>query len=313
MKTTALFCATVLLGGALARAADAPGLSFTLKPIGPNVWAAIALPKSDAGANAGFVVGDDSVLVVDTFESQDAAKQLLAEIGKVTKLPVKYVVNTHYHLDHVAGNTVFTAGGAVVLGHSNIAAWIHTENLKFFGKEPKAEDKSMVEAFVSPQITYGEGVVVHLGSRVVLVRYYPGHTGGDSVVTIPDAKVTFGGDLFWCETLPNLIDASTKVWITTLNELEAAYPENSFVPGHGEVGKLAEVRAFRGYLTDLRSWVGAAQTQGKSGDGLMEAVLAESKAKYGRFQFFDYFSKKNITDTDAELRGTKKIPIPPRP
>jgi glyoxylase-like metal-dependent hydrolase (beta-lactamase superfamily II) len=310
-KSACVLAILAVSSGAAARGADAPGPFFTLKPLGANVFAAIDVPKSGGGANAGFVVGDDGVLVVDTFESADAAKQLLAEIQKVTKLPVKYVVNTHYHLDHVAGNGVFASQGAVILGHRNIPGWIHTQNLKFFGKDIKPEQKAFVEGLVAPEVTYADGVVVHLGSRIIEVRSHPGHTGGDSVVTIPDAKVTFGGDLFWCATLPNLIDASTEPWIATLSALETSFPENTFVPGHGDVGKIADVRAFRGYLTDLRGFVQAAQAQGKSGDALLEAVLASSKAKYGTWQFFDYFSKKNVTDTDAELRGTKTVPKAP--
>jgi len=68
-------------------------LLFTIKPIGNNVFAAIAKPKSSAGSNSGFVIGDDGVAVIDTFQDDAAAKQLLAEIQKLTKLPVKFVVN----------------------------------------------------------------------------------------------------------------------------------------------------------------------------------------------------------------------------
>ena len=80
---------------------------FTLKPLDHNVYAAIDDAKGDSGANAGFVIGDNGVLVIDTFEREAAAKRLLVEIRKLTNLPVKFVVNTHYHLDHVAGNAAF--------------------------------------------------------------------------------------------------------------------------------------------------------------------------------------------------------------
>jgi glyoxylase-like metal-dependent hydrolase (beta-lactamase superfamily II) len=311
LKSALLASILAVSGAAVLRAADPPAPFFTLKPLGSGVYAAIDTPKGGAGANAGFVVGDDSVLVVDSFESPDAAKALLLEIQKVTKLPVKFVVNTHYHLDHVAGNGVYASQGAVVLAHENVRSWIHTENLKFFGKDVKPDQKAFVEGFVAPAVTYADGVLVYLGSRKVILHFYPGHTGGDTVVTVPDAKVTFGGDLFWCATLPNLIDASTEPWIATLGSLESAYPENTFVPGHGDLGKVADVRAFAGYLKDLRGWVKAAETDGKSGDALVDAVFADSKAKYGTWQFFDHFSKRNIKDTDAELRGTKTIPVRP--
>src|SRR5580704_10184461 len=93
--------------GAGTGTAQAPIAFFTLKPLGHNVFAAIANPGSGAGSNSGFVIGDDGVLVVDTFQNVNAAKALLDEIRKMTPLPVKYVVNTHYHIDHVTGNQVF--------------------------------------------------------------------------------------------------------------------------------------------------------------------------------------------------------------
>src|SRR5271170_5835061 len=183
-------------------AATSDSLLFTLKPLGNNVYAAIDKPKSAAGSNAGFVIGDDGVVVIDTFEDEAAARQLLAEIQKLTKLPVKFVVNTHYHLDHVTGNGVFAQAGAVIIAHRNVPGWIHTENLKFFGPGIKPEQKAWVDGIVAPNLVYDSSVEILLGSKRVVVRYFPGHTGGDSVVSIPDASVYFCGDLFWNKTLP---------------------------------------------------------------------------------------------------------------
>ena len=245
-------------GVARAQAPAAPAanpLPFTLKPLGHNVWAAIDDAKGDAGANAGFVIGDDGVAVIDTFENPEAAKQMLAEIRKLTGLPVKFVVNTHYHIDHVAGNHMFQQAGALVFAQRNVRTWIHTENLKFFGKNIKPEEKSMVESLGSPDAVYDSGVTLFLGSRRIDVRVFPGHTGGDSVVFIPDATVVFTGDLFWRNTLPNLIDATTAAWIQSLDTIAASSPSAIFVPGHGDIGNAADVQAFRGYLAYLREQV----------------------------------------------------------
>src|SRR5271155_2819862 len=115
-----------------ARSGVAPDAAlFEIKKIGDGVYAAISPGESKAGANAGFVIGDDSVAVIDTFEDASAAKVLLDEIRKLTKLPVRFVVNTHYHIDHVAGNGVFAETGAIIVAHRNVREWIHTENLKF--------------------------------------------------------------------------------------------------------------------------------------------------------------------------------------
>jgi cyclase len=285
-------------------------LPFTLKTLGHNIYAAIDDAKGDAGANSGFVIGDDSVLVVDTFENPGAARLLLAEIRKLTQLPVKFVVNTHYHVDHVAGNAVFAKEGAVILAHRNVRAWIHTENLKFFGKDVKPEEKAMVEGLLSPQIVYDSEVEINLGSRRIRVRAFSGHTGGDSVVTILDARVVFCGDLFWNKTLPNLIDASTDLWIDTLPKLAGESPQGIFVPGHGDVGHASDVDAFRGYLTDLRALVAAPVKEGKSGNALVNAVLPRLTEKYGKWNFFEDFAKTDILNTGSELRGDKKFPQP---
>lgn len=292
------------------QSAPADALPFTLKPLGHNVYAAIDNPKGGAGANAGFVVGDDGVLVVDTFVNLDAAKALLAEIRKLTPLPVKYVVNTHYHLDHTGGNKICQDAGAAVIAHRNVPGWLHTENLKFFGQNIKPEQKAMVEALGSPNLVYDDTIGVTLGAVQVHVRYFPGHTGGDSVVFIPSAGVVFGGDIFWNHTLPNLIDASTEPWINTLTEILKRAPSATFVPGHGDVGKASDVEAFRGYLQDIRSMTEAPAKSGKTGDDLINAVMPGLQEKYGQWNFFSYFAKRNIIDTAAEWTNTKKRPQP---
>lgn len=285
-------------------------LPFTLKPLGHSIYAAIDDARGDAGANAGFVIGDDGVAVIDTFENPEAAKQLLAEIRKLTKLPVKFVINTHYHIDHVAGNRIFQDAGAVVFAQRNVRSWIHTENLKFFGKNIKPEQKTMVESLGAPDAVYDAGVTLFLGSRKIDVRVFPGHTGGDSVVFIPDAPVVFTGDLFWRKALPNLIDATTSAWLPTLDSVAAASPKATFVPGHGDVGSADDVDAFRGYLAYLREQTAIPVRDGKTGDALVSAVLPQLTEKYGKWDFFKEFAKPDILDTGAELRGDKNIPKP---
>lgn len=294
----------------LSQVAQNGSLTFTLKPLGHNVYAAIDDAKGEAGANAGFAIGDDGVAVIDTFENPEASKQLLAEIRKITQLPIKFVVNTHYHIDHVAGNSLFQQNGAVVFAQRNVRSWIHTENLKFFGKDIKPEQRKMVEELGAPDAVYDTGVTLFLGSRRIDVRVFPGHTGGDSVVFIPDANVVFTGDLFWRNTVPNLIDATTSAWIPTLDAVTAAAPIATYVPGHGDVGTVEDVMNFRDYLTFLREQIAPAVKQNKSGDELVNAVLPAITAKYGKWDFFKYFAKPDILQTAAEIRGDKKIPHP---
>jgi cyclase len=293
-----------------ASAPPAPSLPFTVKPLGHNVYAAIDDAKGDAGANAGFVIGDDGVAVIDTFENIAAAQALLGEIRKLTNLPVKFVINTHYHLDHVAGNRIFADTGAVVFAHRNARSWIHTENLKFFGNDIKPEQAAMVNALLAPNVVYDDGVTLYLGSRRIDVHFFAGHTGGDSVVVIPDADVAFFGDLFWRNTLPNLIDASTNEWSATLATFTHTpfFSPGQYVPGHGDVGTVNDLIAFRAYLVDLHEIVAAPAKDGKQGDALVNAVLPALKEKYGKWDFFEDFARTDIIDMAAEIQGRKRVP-----
>ena len=315
MKIIRFLCFAILGTTAVAVRAQTPeSLPFTLKPLGHGVYAAIDDAKGDAGANAGFVIGDDGVLVVDTFENEKAAQALLSQIRKLTPLPIRFVVNTHYHLDHVAGNKIFQDAGAVVVAHDNVRAWIHTENLKFFGKDIKPEQKAEVENLGAPNAVYQEAFTIYLGGRKIEVMHLLGHTGGDSVVHISDARVTFWGDLFWRKTLPNLIDATTMDWSKTLNPSGdwAKRFDGTEVPGHGDIGTIEDVKEFGGYLADLRALVSEAESQKKGGDELVRIVLPEITQKYGKWEFFEYFAKSNIKDMDAELRAVKRKPGDPK-
>lgn len=300
---------------AMAQTPPPPGASlpFTLKPLGHGIYAAIDNSKGEAGANAGFIIGEQAVVVVDTFENAPAAQALLGEIRMLTKLPIKFVINTHYHLDHVAGNAVFAKEGAVIVAHRNVSSWIHSENLKFFGKDIKPEQKSEVENLVAPDLVYDSALELRVGGPPIRIEFFPGHTGGDSIVVVQDkAPVIFCGDLFWRQTLPNLIDASTLPWLETLATFSKFSAESAitFVPGHGDPGTSADVVAFRGYLSDLRDWIASAKKDGKSGAVLTDAVLPQVKQKYGSWQFFDYFAKRNVADVESELNGAKRIPSP---
>ncbi len=315
----------VLFFSAVAFCADTP--DFTVKKIGEGIYAAIAADGGKAGSNAGFVVGSNGVLVIDTFEEVGPARDLLAEIRKITSLPVRFVVNTHYHLDHTGGNAVFAQAGAIIVAQRNLRGWLRTENLKFF-RDPKPEQKAMVESLVLPDETYTDAVDIYLGTRQIQVRYMLGHTGGDSVVIVPDTDVVFAGDLVWQKHLPNLIDATTSDWVKTLEKLLADRPSATFVSGHGDVATPADVRDFHDYLVTLREDVAKAQAAGKTDQALVNTVLEQLQEKYGNcpatspapaapappssncWGFFKAFSTRNITQTAAELSGTKRVPAP---
>lgn len=302
-----------VVGAAQVTPPPAAASHFTVVALGEGAYAAIAKPGDRASVgNAGFVIGPDAVLVVDTFATPEAAEELLAEIRRLTPAPVRWVVNTHYHIDHVGGDRVFSKQGAALLAHENARAWVRTENLKW-RKEITPEDRATLAGLALPEVTYRDGLTLWLKERKVEVLTRPGHTGGDSLVFFPAGNVVFAGDLFWKNTVPNLVDADTRDWLKTLDGLLADHPASRFVPGHGEPGSALDVRFFRDYLFGLRSTVERALAENKSGRALTDAVLPLLRKRWASWTWFDQFAEKNIEQTEQELTGTKKFAPTPAP
>lgn len=300
-----VFAGAELLGQPAA--APAPGPShFRIVPVGTASFAAVAKEgdRSSVG-NAGFVLGSTGVLVVDAFATEDAARELLAEIRKATSRPVRWVVNTHYHYDHLGGDAVFRREGAVIVSQENVRRWTRTENLKW-RKEISDADRAMRDALVLPDVTFADGVTLQLGDFTAQVLFRPGHTGGDCIVRVPESDVVFGGDLFWNATVPNTVDANTAAWIETLDGLVRAYPSANFIAGHGEPGRALAVRFFRDYLAALRQVVARDIERKLSGQALGEDAVQALKPKYGAWTWFDQFASANALQAEQELRGTKK-------
>ncbi|HEX5835183.1 MAG TPA: MBL fold metallo-hydrolase [Pyrinomonadaceae bacterium] len=308
--------------------------NFTLVKVNEGVYAAIAKSGGLATGNAGFVVGDDGVLMVDTFFTPDAVEDLIGVIDAETKQPIKYAVNTHYHLDHTGGNQVLAGRGVPIIAHEKLMEWQTVKNRRFLpvaeelqkrrdtaakqlSETPadQADKRAPLERQVrrldamlkirltNPSVSFSSGTVhLYLGKREVVLFTLPGHTGGDVLVYVPDANVVFMGDMGWRKTLPNLVDATVSDWITSLDRLLVQYPNAKFVPGHGEVATAAEIREFRDYLDDLRTRVKQAISDGLTIEQAKQQLKLPEKYKEFGFQ---NFATPNVEDMYKELKGTK--------
>jgi cyclase len=283
---------------------------FSLRMIGPGVYAAI----SDE-SNAGFIVGDDAVLVVDSFFEPDTATALLGEIRKITPKPVRYVVNTHYHVDHVSGDQVFKDAGAIIIAHRNVRAWIRPENLLQMKDAPdpafKARIMQRIALLPLPDLVTESPITVWLGGRRVDIRPAEGHTGGDLVVGVPDARVLFCGDLLW-RMPPNIVDGTMSKWIETDRSFEQLPQAASmvFVPGHGDVATVKDVAIFRGYVADLMSLTAAGRKAGLKGDALAADVIPKLKVLHPDYPTPTRVLSREVTFMEQELDGTKRVPQP---
>jgi cyclase len=307
---------------------------FTITKVAEGIYAAVAKPGGLASGNAGFVVGDDGVLVVDTFYTPVAVEELIETIGNETSKPIKYAINTHYHLDHTGGNQVFAARSIPIIGHDNLIAWQTTKNRRFlptseelqkrradlakqlsdtpqdqadkrtgFERQLRRIDVQLTIKLTNPTVTFSSGTVhLHLGTREVVLFTLPGHTGGDVMAYVPDANVVFTGDMGWRRTLPNLVDATVNDWITSLDTLLTRYPTAKFVPGHGEVASAEDVKEFRDYLDDLRMRVKKAIADGLTLDQTKQQLKLPDRYKTFAFQ---NFATPNVEDMYKESMGTK--------
>src|SRR5216110_4016273 len=123
---------------------------FQIVKVADGVYAAIAKSGGLASGNAGFVIGSDGVLIFDTFFTPTAIEELIGEIQSLTKLPIKFAVNSHYHLDHTGGNQVLVERGVPIVAHDNVMIWQTTKNKRFL---PAPEELQKRKADAAKQMS----------------------------------------------------------------------------------------------------------------------------------------------------------------
>jgi cyclase len=299
-----VLAASLLLGDSILRA-QAPGATptpdhharspqdiFRVKPLAGGVYALYG-----RGGNVGFFVGSDAVLVVDS-EYEDIAPGIVAQIKKVTDKPIKYLINTHHHGDHVGGNGVFRPF-ALIVAHDNVRRHMlaspadilseyparleearkagRTEAARYFAEQIEWAKKAKIEQIPAPVMTFDSELRVYIGGETIQVWHLPpAHTDGDSVVYFEKANVLHMGDDFFDKIIP-FIDTghggSPKGYVVAIDKVIARVPADvTIIPGHGEVSDLAGLRLLRQYIVDVVSVAQKAKAEGKSKDDFLRAV-----------------------------------------
>jgi len=228
-----------------------------------------------AGGNIGLSVGPDGAFVIDDQYEQLSAK-ILAAIAAVTPLPVKFVVNTHWHGDHVGGNENMGKAGALLVAHDNVRKRMSVDQfMAAFNRKVPASPAAAL-----PVVTFTDSVTFHInGDDLVAFHVPPAHTDGDVIVHFVKADVIHMGDTFMTISYP-LIDLSSggtvDGFITAADRaLSVCGPQTMVIPGHGTVTDCAGLRTWRNMIFTVRERVRAEMKKGATLDQMKAGGLTK--------------------------------------
>ena len=253
-------------------------------------------------ANIGIIVGRDGVAVIDTGGSIAVGKACLAAVREITDKPLRYVINTHEHPDHIFGNAAFVGPGVTFVGHSNLPASISEHGpfyLQSFREILGADAIAQVQ-LIAPSLLVTDRTELDLGDRkLLLIAWTPsGHSDCDLTVLDERTHTLFSGDLVFVDHTP-VVDGSIKSWLALLPQL-AALPAERVVPGHGR-----RVVAWPQALDDERRYLETVQADARrliaAGTPLAEAVPQIGQSERLRWKLFDDYNPRNATAAYGEL------------
>lgn len=306
---------------------DTPQAS--LQKLGHSVYAWIG---ANGNSNAGAIATPDGFLVVDAQQTVRLAQSLRGELENISRQPVGSLINTHFHLDHTAGNIVFADVPILAhertldamrnyLGPESGGAWtvpdMVTKLRMFFGSNiqelvpPQSPEEAWFLKRMSgpdydkitlkaPSGTFADRLTLNLPTDTLRIEYRgPAHCDGDLILYLEQQKVAFLGDLMFFGRFPWFGDCNLDGWIAKLDEV-LKLDLVSVVPGHGPVATLKDLANFRGLLVSVRDAVKTAIKAGASEDAAVREIQFPQYAKMPRYHEWISF---NIRATYRYLKA----------
>lgn len=291
--------------------------NFVFQPLAEGVYCAVARMGGPGGSNAAVVVNDDSVLVVDTHIRPSAAREVIGGIARITPLPVRFVVNTHFHNDHTQGNQSYLEAfpkGIEYISHVNtrrdivgkaiprvreemarIPEDVRNTKLRLEAAQDDSDKLRLkaelndIESYLDelrgvhitlPTITFDSSLILAGPRPIELHNFGRGHTSGDVVVFLPHERVLVTGDLFLGPYIPYSADSYPSEWITALKKT-SQLDFDQVALGHTPVVRGEQARAqMERLIAFMEDSVSHARDMVKAGKSLQAVIAAIDVSRY---------------------------------
>lgn len=265
-----------------------------------GLTAQMTAANAGATANIGFVVGEAAVAVIDTGGSVAEGRQLLAAVRARTDKPIRYVINTHGHPDHVFGNAAFVAEGTVFVGHRNLPRMLSARGQFYLDAFRRTMGRELMDEvrIIAPTLLVEDTLTLDLGARTLTLRAWPAaHTDNDLSVFDENTGTLFAGDLVFVTHTP-VLDGSLHGWLRAIEEL-GRFPARRVIPGHGAVSEWpGALDGQRRYLQTLSGDIRAMIARGKPISAAAASAAASERSKW---ELFDDYNARNATAAFSEI------------